>query len=83
MAMPFGKHKGTTLDRLPFDYVCWLYKWEHVRQDMKDELRRCAIEVHAAPYDWNGEESSSCDYDPDTDFNDGWGSMRPRDWGDL
>jgi len=42
--MPFGKHKGTPLDKLPPHYVAWLFASESLNnfenRDLKENLKR-------------------------------------------
>ena len=36
--MPFGKFKGTPLEELPVDYLCWL-----AQLDLREPLRRAVV----------------------------------------
>jgi len=48
MNMPFGRHKGTALAELPFDYLRWLVSLDDLREPLRsavlDELEgRCHV----------------------------------------
>jgi uncharacterized protein (DUF3820 family) len=38
--MTFGKHKGKTLDHIPFDYLRWLAVQDFAPKAVKDYVKR-------------------------------------------
>jgi exodeoxyribonuclease X len=38
--MPFGKHKGTPLEKLPGSYTKWLLGLDNLDEDMRYSLNR-------------------------------------------
>lgn len=63
--LTFGKHIGRTLDEVPSEYLRWLHEQDWLEKTprllkLKAEIRRCLVEVHHFPPDW---ESSNYDDD--------------------
>jgi hypothetical protein len=66
--LTFGMHIGLTLDEVPREYLEWLHGryWLEKSpqlQKLKADIRRCLVEVHNFPPDWessNYEDDDEC-----------------------